>query len=233
MDVVNIGRSKRFLKERPIRVSLFDRPRLVCDLICLEAGQTEKRRGLTTSDSLYLVVEGKARLHSGLQIEELQEQDAALIPPGVDHSIENIGDGQLTVMALVTPKPSRAGEVRMPVEGQPRYERPRGEEAPSGPEAAPRAPAYRDQRPQRPYTPRPPRGGERPSRDERPPRPYTPRAPGGGERPYRDTRPPRPAGRGAEPRVPRPPGRAPRGERPAGAAEGPVWFPRPKAPWRP
>jgi translation initiation factor IF-2 len=117
MDLVNIGRSRRFLRERPIRVTLFDRPRLVCDLICLETEQTEKRRGLDTSDSLYVVIEGNARLRSGQQIEELEAQDAALIPPGVDHTIENLGPGRLTVMVVVTPKPSRAGEVRMPAQG--------------------------------------------------------------------------------------------------------------------
>ena len=139
MDLVNIGRSRRFLRERPIRVNLFDRPRLVCDLICLETEQTEKRRGLTTSDSLYLVIEGKARLVSGQQVEELEEQDAALIPPGIDHTIENIGPGRLTVMALVTPKPSRAGEVKMPVEGRPQERAFRTDDDDSPPEWHPDA----------------------------------------------------------------------------------------------
>jgi quercetin dioxygenase-like cupin family protein len=169
MDVINIGRSRRFLKERPIRVTLFDRPRLVCDLICLEAGQTEKRRGLDTSDSLYVVVEGTARLTSGAQIEELQAQDAALIPPGVDHTIENNGSERLTVMALVTPKPARAGEVRMPVEGRPR--RPLREEPYERPQQAESIAEAPRERPQRPFTPRPPRGGDRPYRGQRPARP--------------------------------------------------------------
>jgi quercetin dioxygenase-like cupin family protein len=120
MDVVNIGRSKRFLRERPVRVTLFDRPRLVCDLICLEAGQTEKRRGLDTSDSLYVVIEGNARLRFGPQLEDLEPEDTALVPPGVDHTIQNTGEGRASILALVTPKPTRAGEVRMPVERRPR-----------------------------------------------------------------------------------------------------------------
>ena len=211
MDIVNIGRSRRFLKERPIRVTLFDRPRLVCDLICLEPGQTEKRRGLDTSDSLYVVVEGEARLVSGAQAEALQAQDAALIPPGVDHTIENTGTERLTLMALVTPKPSRAGEVRMPVERQPRgrgyrTERPaerEGAEAAAAEEPSERPRReYDERRLARPYTPRPPRGGDRPSREARPQR-----APARG---------PRAAGPPRE-----------------GEAEGPAWFPRPKAPWRP
>ena len=172
MDLVNIGRSRRFLRERPIRVNLFDRPRLVCDLLCLEAEQTEKRRGLATSDSLYVVIEGKARLQSGPQIEEMQEQDAALIPPGVDHTIENLGPGRLTVMVLVTPKPSRAGEVRMPAEGRPR-ERVFQDEATEAPSRYPRR-AREDEPPRAP--PRPRRGFDGPPPRQRPaPRTAAPR----------------------------------------------------------
>jgi hypothetical protein len=225
MDLVNIGRSRRFLRERPIRVNLFDRPRLVCDLICLESEQTEKRRGLDTSDSLYVVIEGNARLRSGQQIEELEAQDTALIPPGVDHTIENLGPGRLTVMVVVTPKPSRAGEVRMPVQGGFR-----SVEA----DAAPRE-ENEDQRPSdrsasKPYT-RERRAGPtrgRPydrDRNSGPPR----------GRPYGA----REDGRGAPPRegttrrdAPSDGTRA--GGRAADRKDGPVWFPRPKqSTWRP
>jgi Cupin domain len=215
MDLVNISRSRRFLRERPIRVNLFDRPRLVCDLLCLEAEQTEKRRGLATSDSLYVVMEGKARLTTGLQVEELEEQDAALVPPGVDHTIENTGPGRLTVMALVTPKPSRAAEVRMPAEGRPRrtyadedggsarYTQSR--ESTDGEERSPRRPP-----PRRFDGPAPQRGRDRP-----------PARRGFNGPPPSDQRPPR-----SRPTV----NRQPRGET---EQEGPAWFPKTKPAWRP
>jgi mannose-6-phosphate isomerase-like protein (cupin superfamily) len=119
MDVVNLGRSRRFLRERPIRVTLFDRARLICDLICLEAEQRENRRTLDASDSLYVVLEGQAHIRVGAQIEELEEQDAVLVPPGVEHLIENRGSGRLTVLAMITPKPTRATEVRIPAMSRP------------------------------------------------------------------------------------------------------------------
>lgn len=204
MDLVNIGRSRRFLRERPIRVNLFDRPRMVCDLLCLEVEQTEKRRGLATSDSLYVVIEGRARLQSGPQIEEMQEQDAALIPPGVDHTIENLGPGRLTVMVLVTPKPSRAGEVRMPAEGRPQGRAFRDD----GPPPRPPRREYEEE-PQR-DRPRPRRGFDGPPPRQRPaPRTAAPRA--------------RREGGEAEGPVwfPRPkPAWRPRGAPPAGAGRG-------------
>jgi hypothetical protein len=210
MDLVNIGRSRRFLRERPIRVNLFDRPRLVCDLICLETEQTEKRRGLGTSDSLYLIIEGKARLVTGPQVEEMEEQDAALIPPGVDHTIENIGPGRLTVMVLVTPKPSRAAEVRMPVQGRPRGRSFRYEDE------APRPRSDREE-PERPARPR--RGFDGPPpRDRRPPRPTVNRQPRGEkeeEGPVWFPKP-KPAWR---PRG-RPPASTGRGGRPSGPPRG-------------
>lgn len=239
MDLVNIGRSRRFLRERPIRVNLFDRPRLVCDLICLEAEQTEKRRGLTTSDTLYLVIEGLARIQTGPQIEEMVEQDAALIPPGVDHTIENIGPGRLTVMVLVTPKPSRAGEVRMPVEGQPRRRSysdddgegssreprrdredgpPRDRDRPERPRRGFDGPPPRDRRPPRPTVNREVRGEretEGPAWFPRPKPAWRPRgAPpaGAGRRgPGRPSGPPR--GRGGPPSGPRGRSERPEGER--------------------
>jgi mannose-6-phosphate isomerase-like protein (cupin superfamily) len=113
MDVINLSRSRRFLRERPIRVNLFDRARLICDLICLEGEQRENRRTLDASDSLYVVLEGKAHIRAGAQTEELEEQDAVLVPPGVEHVIENRGSGRVTVLAMITPKPTRATEVRM------------------------------------------------------------------------------------------------------------------------
>jgi Cupin domain len=238
MDLVNVGRSRRFLRERPIRVTLFDRPRLVCDLICLETEQTEKRRGLNTSDSFYLVIEGKARLRSGQQVEEMEEQDAALIPPGVDHTIENLGPGRLTVMVIVTPKPSRAGEVRMPAQGgfrpveddEPPGGRPSSEETDARPP---------EERPRRPYNRdagrAPPRG-----------RPYTRDTSSGPARtPYRrdgagPSRGSPPRGRGGPGDRRDAPSRgsgprrevasdSPRGGR-RDSGEGPAWFPRPKQP---
>jgi quercetin dioxygenase-like cupin family protein len=119
MDVVNLSRSRRFLRERPIRVTLFDRARLICDLICLEREQRENRRTLDASDSLYVVLEGEAHIRAGAQIEELEEQDAVLVPPGVEHVIENRGTRRLTVLAMITPKPTRASEVRMPAMSRP------------------------------------------------------------------------------------------------------------------
>ena len=119
MDVVNISRSRRFLRERPMHVNLFDRPRLVVDLLCLEANQEESRTGFEKSDSLLVLLEGEARLRAGPQIESLQEMDAVLVPPGQEYTLANTGAGQMMALVMLTPKPTRADEVRVPGDQRP------------------------------------------------------------------------------------------------------------------
>jgi mannose-6-phosphate isomerase-like protein (cupin superfamily) len=181
MDVVNLGRSRRFLRERPIRVTLFDRARLICDLICLEAEQRENRRTLDASDSLYVVLEGKAHIRAGAQTEELEEQDAVLVPPGVEHLIENRGGGRLTVLAMITPKPTRATEVRMPAMSRPQTRA-----------RAPRPPG-RDQREFEPRRGGRPGPGTRPRQSSHPDRPPARESPDSDRPPMR--RAPRDGGR--------------------------------------
>jgi hypothetical protein len=200
MDVVNLSRSRRFLRERPIRVTLFDRPRLVCDLVCLEAEQNETRPAYERSDSMYLIVEGKCRLRAGPQIEDLEEMDAVLVPPGVEHYIENTGAGRLTAMVLVTPKPTRASDL------------------PAGYDRRPAPRSFRG----------PPDFSEQAKTDERafrvPRRPAA--APARG--PRRAERGPRHDER--VPANARPRGAGTRRTERSNEGEGPVWYPRPKTP---
>src|SRR6185295_7335199 len=114
MEVVNLEQIRRFLKERPIRVNVFDRSRVVTELVCLEPEQSEERRQHSASDELYVVIEGKARLRAGAQVAELNTHDTVVVPMGVDHFIHNPGPERLVILATVAPKPTRAAEVRLP-----------------------------------------------------------------------------------------------------------------------
>jgi hypothetical protein len=201
MDVVNISRSRRFLRERPIHVNLFDRPRLVVDLLCLEGPQEESRTAFEKSDSLLVLLEGEARLRAGPQIESLQEMDAVLVPPGQEYTVTNTGAGQMLALVMLTPKPTRADEVRLPGDHRPfrtvrpdRDENGNGERYQARPsfregDNAPRERSFtsRDDRPRRdrPSYPRRDEGGPRPSyprRDDSGARPAYPRRDEGGPR---------------------------------------------------
>src|SRR4051794_2173299 len=114
MEVFRIADSRRFSPERATRVSLFDRPRLVTEIVCLEPDQELQLRENSVSDELYFVVEGHAAVRVGMQAAELDAQEGILVPPGVKHSISNPGPGRLTVLVLVAPKPTRSAEVYAP-----------------------------------------------------------------------------------------------------------------------
>lgn len=114
MEVISLNQARHFLREKPIRVNVIDRPRLTGELLCLEPGQSEARTSYDISDNLYVVMEGAAYIRTKAQEYELGVHDALVVPPGVEHSVQNRGTEQLTVMAFVAPKPARAGEVRMP-----------------------------------------------------------------------------------------------------------------------
>ena len=226
MEVVNLGRLRRFLGARPMRVGVFDRPRLVGDLLCLEPDQQEARPTQSAADELYLVVEGRAHLRAGLQAWEMEALDAVVVPPGVERSLFNPGPGRLTALVVLAPKPTR---VVAPA-GRPPL-RPRPGAGPEREEAwRPRLPGRQAGRPPpraegRPDVAGSPRRGVGPEGGERPPQ-RRPRPAAGPER-GEPWRPPRPGGAGRpEAAGERPPAR--RGARPAGG--GPSRPRRPAGP---
>ncbi len=158
-----------------MHVNLFDRPRLVVDLLCLEPEQEESRRGFDRSDSLLMLIEGEARLRAGPQIESLQEMDAVLVPPGQEYVLANTGAGQMVAVVILTPKPLRADDVRVQGDSRP-FRTVRDDEAGNG--AAPRSSFREDdrQQPARSFTGR----DDRPQRD----RPFQRRDEGGQRAPY-------------------------------------------------
>jgi len=105
MEVINLGSSRKFLRERPIRLKLFDRPRLVGELICLEPGQQDMKRTYEASDALYVIVEGHGHLKTEVQGQVLDRLDALVVPPGVEHFLVNDGSEQMTALVMLSPNP--------------------------------------------------------------------------------------------------------------------------------
>jgi quercetin dioxygenase-like cupin family protein len=216
VDVVNLGRSSKFLKERPIRLKLLDRPRLVGELVCLEPGQQETRRSYDTSDALYVVVEGRGVLRVGLQPVDLEPLDTCLVPPGMEHFLGNPTSSRLMAMVIVSPNPLfDTGRERGRDRGPGAEDRARPVTAAGALPAPPRQGADLPAQPasadsEGPAARPAPRGGRGPVRGrfDRPP-PRRPKGSVAGARPLeeRGWRPPargRPPGDAAGPRRPRP-----------------------------
>ncbi|HXH20480.1 MAG TPA: cupin domain-containing protein, partial [Dehalococcoidia bacterium] len=147
MDIVEVTAARRFSRERANRIGLIDRPRLVCDLVCLEPGQREPRRDPTASDEMYYIIEGKGVVRIGQHEYEISAGQALVVPPQMEHWLTNPGPGRVSALALLAPKPGREAEVgrRAARDGQAGRARPGGGEG--------RRPARTG--------PRPPSGGER------------------------------------------------------------------------
>ena len=110
MDFVSLSKSRHFLDAKPVRVPVFDRPRLAAELVCLVPEQKETRRNQEICDELYVVIEGTGSLRSGSTVQELEPSDAVVVPPGVERTLVNTGSTPLTVLVALSPKPSFANQ---------------------------------------------------------------------------------------------------------------------------
>ena len=128
MDFVSLSKSRHFLDARPVRVPVFDRPRLAAELVCLVPEQKETRRNQEICDELYVVIEGSGTLRSGSTVQDLEASDAVVVPPGVERTLTNTGTTPLTVLVALSPKPSFANQ-SSPRRNAPRREAEAGEEA--------------------------------------------------------------------------------------------------------
>jgi len=61
---------------------------------------------------VYLVIRGRGRMHIGAEVEELGAGDSVVIPPGARQWIENLGEGELAFVALVSPPWRAEGDHR-------------------------------------------------------------------------------------------------------------------------
>src|SRR6185436_19976801 len=128
MDFVSLSKSRHFLDAKPVRVPVFDRPRLAAELVCLVPEQKETRRNQEICDELYVVIEGAGTLRSGSTVQDLEASDAVVVPPGVERTLTNTGATPLTVLVALSPKPSFANQ-SSPRRNAPRREAEAGEDA--------------------------------------------------------------------------------------------------------
>lgn len=107
MDKKRVADARRFDGDKMVKSSIFATPRLFYDLYCLLPGQSQKVHSHASSDKVYLVVAGRARVTVGAEEAELGPDEAVLCAAGVDHGIANAGSEPLTVLVVTTPPPAK------------------------------------------------------------------------------------------------------------------------------
>lgn len=95
----------RFAAEKMQKVNLFDTERMFCDVYCFEAGQEQTAHAHTSSDKIYYVLQGTARIRVAKETKELSPGGIALAPAGAEHGVTNPGPERLMLLVFMAPKP--------------------------------------------------------------------------------------------------------------------------------
>ncbi len=91
--------------EKFYKTTLFRRDALMLGLNCLEPGQVQSAHIHDDQDKFYYVVSGHGRFQLGDTQVEAAAGDLVWCPAGLQHGVENAGDGRLTLLMGIAPAP--------------------------------------------------------------------------------------------------------------------------------
>lgn len=105
MQWASLSKFRIFSAEKMAKNNLFETERMFCDLYCLEPGQEQRRHSHEASDKVYVALEGRGRIAVGPEERDLKEDEAVLVPPGVEHGVANYSPDRLVLLVFMSPKP--------------------------------------------------------------------------------------------------------------------------------
>jgi mannose-6-phosphate isomerase-like protein (cupin superfamily) len=105
VEVRSLAGSARYSPEKMQKASLFESPRMFCDVYGLEAGQAQKAHVHEGSDKIYVVLEGEGRFRVGAEERCIGAGNAVYVPPGAEHGVANDGPGRLALLVFMAPRP--------------------------------------------------------------------------------------------------------------------------------
>ena len=100
MDIVNAIAKARFGTAKPQCIQLYRGDGLAAELLCLETGQ---KIAVGSGEWAYYIVTGTATLASGEQTIEVPTGQLAATGPNEIHSLANVGEARLVVLATGRP----------------------------------------------------------------------------------------------------------------------------------
>tara|TARA_Y100001960_G_C14473985_1_gene728343 strand:+ start:350 stop:667 length:318 start_codon:yes stop_codon:yes gene_type:complete len=105
MNILNIRELVAFKSEKLNKVSIFDTDRFFCDVYCLQPGQSQKIHSHESSDKVYFILEGKAKVTVGKEERELKPYEITIATAGEPHGVVNGSDENLVMLVFMAPKP--------------------------------------------------------------------------------------------------------------------------------
>src|SRR5260370_37575712 len=105
METRKLSEARRYGPDKLVKINLYQTERLLYDVYCLEPGQAQRVHTHSSSDKIYLVLEGQAKVTVGDEERPLGPNEAALAPAGGAHGGSNPGPARVALMAGTTPPP--------------------------------------------------------------------------------------------------------------------------------
>jgi quercetin dioxygenase-like cupin family protein len=90
---------------RFFKSTIFQSPRMLVGMDCLEPGQAQPPHQHAGRDKFYFVVEGRGRFTIGEWTEECEVGMVIWAPADMAHGVENIGEGRLVMLIGMAPEP--------------------------------------------------------------------------------------------------------------------------------
>jgi quercetin dioxygenase-like cupin family protein len=98
-----------FRPDKLSKVSLFESPRMFCDVYGLLPGQSQAPHAHAGSDKVYSVLTGRCRVVIGSESRELGPGEVAIAPAGVEHAAHNESGAPATLLVFMAPHPKFPG----------------------------------------------------------------------------------------------------------------------------
>ena len=92
-------------QDKGFKATLFQSPRLLLGVNCLDRGQTQALHSHGGQDKFYLVHEGRGRFTVGDETFDAEAGDVVWAPADQPHAATNVGDGRLTLVVGIAPAP--------------------------------------------------------------------------------------------------------------------------------
>jgi quercetin dioxygenase-like cupin family protein len=89
--------------EKAFKATLFESPRLMLGLNCLEPGQIQAAHTHGAQDKFYFVVEGEGEFNVGAETRHAGAGLSVWAPAGVAHGVANRGVERLVVLVGIAP----------------------------------------------------------------------------------------------------------------------------------
>jgi quercetin dioxygenase-like cupin family protein len=104
-DVIDYRQLVGSNPDKMYKSTVFESPRLLLGLNCLEPGQGDRAHTHPDQDKFYFVVEGRGEFQVGDKVISAGPGLTVLAPAGIPHAVSNQGTERLVILMGLTPWP--------------------------------------------------------------------------------------------------------------------------------